>query len=187
MTEEAQMVIDEAKESMENTINYLNKELQKLRTGKANPRMLSGIKVEYYGSVTPLDQVANLSVPEPRQITIQPWDKNMIQPIMKEIQMANLGFNPQDDGDLIRIIVPDLTEERRRDLVKQSKNEGEDAKISIRGARKDANNEARDLQKEGVSEDEVKQLEDVIQKLTNEYVEKIDVIIKQKEEDIMTI
>ena len=186
MTEEAQFVIDSAKESMEGTLEYLNKELQKLRTGKANPRMLSGIKVDYYGAHTPLEQVANLSVPEPRQIVIQPWDKSMIQPIIKEIQQANLGFNPQDDGELIRIIVPELTEERRKDLVKRCKNEGEEARISIRSARKEANNEAKKLEKEGLSEDEEKQLEEEIQKLTDNYVKKVDEIIKQKEEDIMS-
>ena len=186
MTEEAQMVVDTANESMENAIKYLNKEPQKLRTGKANPRMISGITVDYYGASTPLEQVANISTPEPRQIVVQPWDKNMIQPIIKEIQQANLGFNPQDDGELIRIIVPELTEERRKDLVKKCKNEGEDARISIRGARKDAKNEAKELKNEGLSEDEEKQLEEEIQKLTDKYVKQVDDIIKQKEDDIMS-
>lgn len=186
MTEDAQMVLDMANENMENAIAHLNKELQKLRTGKANPRMLSGITVDYYGAQTPLEQVANLTVPEPRQIVIQPWDKNMMQPIIKEIQQANLGFNPQDDGELIRIIVPELTEERRRDLVKHCKNEGEEARISIRTARKDANNEAKQLKKDGLSEDEEKQLEDEIQKSTDKYIKEVDKIIKQKEEDIMS-
>lgn len=186
MTEEAQMVVDTTKESMEEAINYLNKELQKLRTGKANPRMIAGITVDYYSARTPLEQVANISTPEPRQIVVQPWDKNMIQPIIKEIQQANLGFNPQDDGELIRIIVPELTEERRRDLVKKCKSEGEEARISIRGARKDANNEAKQLKKDGLSEDEEKRLEEEIQKLTDKHVEQVDEIIKQKEEDIMS-
>ncbi|MDZ7775787.1 MAG: ribosome-recycling factor [Bacteroidales bacterium] len=117
---------------------------------------------------------------------VQPWDKNMIQPIIKEIQQANLGFNPQDDGELIRIIVPELTEERRKDLVKKCKNEGEDARISIRGARKDAKNEAKELKNEGLSEDEEKQLEEEIQKLTDKYVKQVDDIINQKEDDIMS-
>ncbi len=186
MTEDANMVLDMARENMENAIKHLNKELQKLRTGKANPRMLSGITVDYYGAQTPLEQVANLNVPEPRQIVIQPWDKNMIQPIIKEIQQANLGFNPQDDGELIRIIVPELTEERRRDLVKQCKNEGEEARISIRSARKEANNEAKQLKKDGMSEDDEKQLEEEIQKLTDKHVNEVDEIIKKKEEDIMS-
>lgn len=186
MTEDAKMVIDMAADNMKNAIKHLNKELQKLRTGKANPRMLSGLTVDYYGAQTPLDQVANISIPEPRQIVVQPWDKNMVQPIIKEIQQANLGFNPQDDGELIRIIVPELTEERRHDLVKRCKNEGEEARISIRNSRKEANNEAKQLKKDGMSEDEEKQMQDEVQKLTDKYVKEVDEIIQQKEEDIMS-
>lgn len=187
MTEEAQMCIDEAKENMEKTISHLKKELQKLRTGKANPKMLSGITVDYYGAQTPLEQMSNINTPDARQIVIQPWDKSTMQSIIKEIQAANLGFNPQDDGEVIRIIVPELTEERRKDLVKRCKQEGEDAKVSVRGARKEAKNTAKDLQKEGMSEDEEKMLEDEIQKATDKYVKKVDEIVEEKEKAIMEI
>ena len=159
--------------------------MKKLRTGKANPNMLSGITVDYYGAQTPIEQMANISTPDARQIVIQPWDKNVIGNIIKEIQAANLGFNPQDDGEVIRIIVPELTEERRKDLVKRCKQEGEDAKVGIRGARKEAKNTAKNLQKEGLSEDEEKELEDEIQKLTDKYVKKVDEIVDEKEKDIM--
>lgn len=185
MNEEAQMCLEEAKESMENSIKHLKKELQKLRTGKANPSMLSGITVDYYGAQTPIEQMANISTPDARQIVIQPWDKNVMGNIIKEIQAANLGFNPQDDGEVIRIIVPELTEERRKDLVKRCKQEGEDAKVSIRGARKEAKNTAKKMEKEGLSEDEEKELEEEIQKLTDKHVKNVDEIVDQKEKDIM--
>jgi ribosome recycling factor len=187
MTEEGKMVLDVAKEDMEKAITHLKKEVIKLRTGKASPSMLSGIMVDYYGSKTPLEQVGNISTPEPRQLLIQPWEKAMIQPIIKEIQAANLGFNPQDDGDVIRIIVPDLTEERRKSIVKQAKHEGEEAKISIRNARKDANNSARDLKKEGLSEDEEKRLQEEVQKLTDDFIKRVEEIVEQKEADILSI
>ncbi|MCF8231151.1 MAG: ribosome recycling factor [Bacteroidales bacterium] len=185
MTEEAQMCLDEAKESMKNAIDHLQQQLKVLRTGKANPNMLSGITVDYYGARTPLEQMANITTPDARQIVVQPFDKSVLKNVLKEIQAANLGFNPQDDGEIIRIIVPELTEERRKDLVKRAKQEGEDAKVSIRGSRKEAKNTAKQLKNEGLSEDEEKQLEDEIQKLTDKYTAKVDEIVEQKEKDIM--
>ncbi len=187
MIEESKLVIEEAKEGMESAISHLNRELLTYRTGKASPKMLAGITVDYYGAQTPLEQVANINAPEPRQIVVQPWEKAMVAPIMKEILAANLGFNPQDDGDLIRIIVPDLTEERRMELAKKSKHEGEEARISVRSARKSANDDIKKLVKEGLSEDEGKRLEEKIQKLTDEYIKKVDVIIDEKEKEIMSI
>jgi ribosome recycling factor len=143
--------------------------------------------VDYYGSETPLTQVANVSVPDARTIAIQPWEKSMIGPIEKAILAANLGFNPQNNGEIVRINVPPLTEERRRDLVKQVKHAGEEAKVGIRSARKDANNDLKKLQKEGMSEDLEKFGEDKVQKLTDEYTSKVDLLIEQKEKDILTV
>jgi len=187
MTEESKMCLDEAIEGMQNSLEHLKRELLKIRTGKASPRMLSGIYIDYYGSSTPLERVANISTPDARQLVVQPWDKNMLEPIVKGIQNANLGLNPQDDGELIRIIVPELTEERRLNLVKQARKEGENTKISIRNVRKDANSMAKELEEEGLSEDEVKRLEDEIQKNTKEFSKKVDVIVEEKEKEIMAI
>jgi ribosome recycling factor len=187
MNEEAQMYLDDAKEKMEAALDHLEKELVKIRAGKANPNMLNGVMVDYYGSMTPLAQVANLSVPDPRTIAIQPWERTMISPIEKAILNANLGFNPDNNGEIIRINIPVLTEERRADLVKQSKAECENAKISIRNARRDTNVELKKLVKEGLSEDLEKDAEAVVQKMTDDYGKKIDAMLAKKEKDIMTI
>jgi len=187
MTEESQFCLDEAKESMGLALNHLDKEFQKIRAGKANPQMLEGIKVDYYGNPTPLEQISNISTPDPRQIIIQPWEKNMIPVIEKTIMNANLGFNPQNNGEIIRIIVPPLTEERRKELVKKAKIEAENAKVSVRNIRRNAMDTAKTLEKEGTPEDEIKVLEKEIQDITNKYIEKIDNLLATKEKDIMTV
>ena len=187
MNEEVQMFLDDAKEKMENSISYLENELTKIRAGKASPHMLDGILVDYYGVKTPLFQVSNINTPDPRTIIIQPWEKNIIDPIEKAIMQANIGLNPHNNGEIIRINVPALTEERRMVLVKQVKSEGENAKISLRNARKYANDEFKNMQKEGLSEDAAKNAEGEVQKLTYSYSEKVDELIEIKEKDIMTI
>ncbi|NBL64630.1 ribosome recycling factor [Flavobacterium sp. NST-5] len=187
MTEEIDFILDSAKESMNNSIAHLEKEFLNIRAGKASPAMLGGIFVDYYGSQTPLSQVANINVPDARTITVQPWEKNMLQPIEKAIMIANIGFNPMNNGDNIIISVPPLTEERRRDLVKQAKSEAEDAKIGIRNVRKDANTDIKKLEKEGTSEDICKSAEEEVQNLTNSYVKKIDDLLAAKEAEIMKV
>ena len=187
MTEEINFIIDTAKESMEGSIAHLNKSFLNIRAGKANPQMLGSVFVDYYGSATALSQVANINVPDPRTLTVTPWEKNMLQPIEKAIMIANLGLNPMNNGDTIIINIPPLTEERRRDLAKQAKAESEDAKISIRNARKDANNDIKKQEKAGTSEDVCKDAEDQIQKLTDAYIKKVDDIFAQKEAEIMKV
>lgn len=187
MSEETVFLYDEAEEKMENAIKHLERELVKIRAGKANPQMLDSVRVDYYGTMTPLAQISNINTPDPRSIVIQPWEKNMLGPIEKAIMAANLGFNPQNDGTLIRVVVPPLTEERRRDLVKKSKAEAETCKVSIRNARREAIDSGKKLEKEGVPEDEVKRLESDIQELTNTYIQKVDKLLEAKEKDIMTI
>jgi ribosome recycling factor len=185
--EEIDFILDSTKESMEGSVAHLEKEFLNIRAGKASPAMLGGVKVDYYGAATPLSQVANINTPDARTITIQPWEKSMLQPIEKAIQIANLGFNPMNNGDNIIISVPPLTEERRRDLVKQAKSEAEDAKIGVRNARKEANNDIKKLEKEGVSEDVCKGAEDDVQELTNSYIKKIDELLAHKEAEIMKV
>ena len=187
MTEEVQFVIDESKERMDKAIAHLETELASLRAGKANPRMLETVMVDYYGSQTPINQVANIGTPDPKTIAIQPWEKPMIEPIERAIINSNLGFAPQNNGEIIRINIPALTEERRMTLVKQVSSEGENAKVSIRSARKDANDEIKGLEKDGLSEDDSKRAIEEIQKVTDQFGEKIDQIVKAKEEDIMKI
>lgn len=185
--EEIQFVLDEVKEQMEKAITRLNAEVLKIRAGKASPMMLEGVRVDYYGSSTPLSQISNVNTPDPRTISIQPWEKSMLEPIQKAITNANLGLNPQNNGELIIINVPPLTEERRKQLVKQAKNVGEDAKVSIRNARKEGNDEIKKLQKEGSPEDLCKAAETQIQKLTDGFIEKVDAIVALKEKDILTV
>lgn len=187
MTEEINFIIDTAKESMQGAITHLEKEFLNIRAGKATPQMLGGVFVDYYGSQTPLSQVANVNAPDARTITVTPWEKNMLQPIEKAIQIANLGFNPMNNGENIIISVPPLTEERRRDLVKQSKSEAEDAKISIRNVRKDANTDIKKEEKNGTSEDICKTAEENVQKLTDSYIKKIDELLAVKEAEIMKV
>jgi ribosome recycling factor len=187
MTDESEFLIQETEDQMNKSIQFLEKELHKLRTGKATPQMLEGIRINYYGVQTPIEQAANITTPDARQIIIQPWDKSIIQDIDKAIMAANLGLNPKNEGEVLRIIVPPLTEERRRDLVKKAKVEAENAKIAIRNIRRSSNDMAKDLEKEGVAEDEVKKLQEDIQKLTTKYIETVDKIVVQKEKDIMTV
>ena len=187
MNEELEFTLEEAAEGMQNALHHLEKEIQKLRAGKANPQMLDGVRIDYYGVMTPLDQTANVSSPDARQIIVQPWDKSVLGLIEKAIQAANLGFNPKNEGEILRIVVPPLTEERRRDLVKKAKAEAENAKISIRNIRRNANETAKKLKKDGVPEDEVEKLEVEIQKLTDDFITKVDKILEIKEKDIMTV
>ncbi|RMG79465.1 MAG: ribosome recycling factor [Bacteroidetes bacterium] len=187
MTEELDMVFDVASEAMEKAVNHLKNELTKIRTGKANPMMLDSVKVEYYGVLTPLNQVANINTPDPRTISVQPWEKKMLDEIEKAIINANLGLNPQNNGELIMINIPPLTEERRKSLVKQAKAEGEKAKVGIRNARKEANEEIKKLQKEGLPEDTAKDAEEKVQELTNKYTSLVDKLVEAKEKDIMTL
>ncbi|GAA4759419.1 MULTISPECIES: ribosome recycling factor [Flavobacterium] len=187
MTEEINFILDSTKESMEGSIAHLEKEFLNIRAGKASPQMLGGVFVDYYGSQTPLSQVANINVPDARTITVTPWEKNMLQPIEKAIMIANIGFNPMNNGDNIIISVPPLTEERRKDLVKQAKSEAEDAKIGIRNARKDANTDIKKLEKDGTSEDICKTAEENVQKLTDAYIKKIDDHLAIKEAEIMKV
>jgi len=187
MVEECQFVYDVAKEGMSRAITHLEKEFQQIRAGKANPSMLDGVSIDYYGVNTPINQTANITSPDPRQIIVQPWDKSVIGLIEKAIMAANLGFNPKNEGEVLRIIVPSVTEERRRDLVKQAKVEAENSKVGIRNIRRTANDEAKKLEKEGISEDDVKKLQEDIQKLTTDYIDKVDKVTEAKEKDIMTI
>ncbi len=183
--EDIQFILDSAKESMDAAIKHLEKQLVNIRAGKASPAMLGSVMVDYYGSQTPLSQVANVNTPDGRTITVQPWEKNMLQEIERGIMYANLGFNPMNNGDLIIINVPPLTEERRITLAKQAKVEAEDAKVGVRSARKDANTDIKKL--DDASEDLQKNAELDIQKMTDTYVSKIDSIFDAKEKEIMTV
>ena len=180
--------IDDAKDRMNKGIDSLYRELGKVRTGRASTGMLDGIVVDYFGSKTPVIQMATLSVPESRLIVIQPWDSSAIESIEKAILKSDLGLTPNNDGKVIRLAIPTLTEERRREMVKLARKMGEDSKISIRNARRDANDLLRDLEKEKeISEDELKRSQDEVQNITNEFIKKIDTIIKGKEVDVMEI
>ncbi|MGL2962379.1 ribosome recycling factor [Flavobacterium sp. RSB2_4_14] len=185
--EEIDFILDSTEESMIGSIAHLEKEFLNIRAGKASPQMLGSVFVDYYGSQTPLSQVSNVNVPDARTITIQPYEKSMLHTIEKAIMIANLGFNPMNNGENIIINVPALTEERRRDLVKQAKAEAEDAKIGIRNARKDANTEIKKLEKEGASEDICKSAEDDVQKLTDAFIKKVDEHLATKEAEIMKV
>ncbi len=187
MQEEVSFYVDEAREGMESAIDHLQKELAKIRAGKASPAMLAGLMVPYYGTPTPLNQVANVSTSDSRTIVIQPWEKSMLAPIEKAIFEANLGFTPQNNGEVVHINVPPLTEERRKEMVKRSKGLGEDAKVSIRNSRRDAMEQIKKAVKDGFPEDAGKRLEDEVQNLTNKYGEKVDQLIDLKEKEIMTI
>ncbi len=184
MNEELQFIIDTAEEHMQNAVAHLKKELANIRAGKASPAMLRSVMVDYYGSQTPLSQVANVNTPDARTITIQPWEKSMLQEIERGIMIANIGFNPMNNGESVIINVPALTEERRRDLAKQAKSEAEDDKVSIRNARKDANHEIKNLD---ISDDLKSNSEGTIQELTDKFVKIIDELYNVKEKEIMTV
>jgi len=187
MEEEARFCIDVAREKMEKALKHLEDELAHLRAGKATPNILDGINVDYYGAVTPITQVANIGTPDAKTIVIQPWDKSMIDTIEKAILYANIGLTPMNNGELIRLNIPPLTEERRRNLVKQVKVLGENTKISVRNARRDANEELKKLQKNGLPEDIEKESVEEVQNMTDEFISKTDVVIALKEKDIMTV
>jgi ribosome recycling factor len=187
MTEEINLVKSEFKSANDKSLEHLDSELMKIRAGKANPSMLGSVMVDYYGSPTPLTQVANVASLDARTLTVQPWEKAMLQECMKGIVNANLGLAPQDNGEMLIINIPTLTEERRKDLVKQAKAEGENAKVAIRNNRKEAMDMVKALKNDGLSEDMTKMAEDDIQNITNEYSSKVDQMIEVKEKDIMTV
>lgn len=187
MNEEVELVLEDAEEKMQRSVKHLDSDLTKIRAGRANVNMLDGVVVDYYGSQTPLNQVANINTPDARTIAIQPWEKTMIDPIEKAIMATNLGLNPMNNGEIIRINIPALTEQRRQELVKQVKTEGENGKVSVRNARRDANDYLKKLLKEGLSEDEEKDAEKEVQDVTDKYIKLIEEKIEEKEKDIMTI
>ncbi|WP_234734576.1 ribosome recycling factor [Tellurirhabdus bombi] len=185
--EEIELYLEDARDTMDRAIKHLVIELGKIRAGKASPNMLDGIQVEYYGVLSPLNNVASVTTPDARTIAIKPFEKKIIGEIEKAIRNSNLGLSPTNDGDIIRLNIPPLTEERRRDLVKKAKQEIEVAKVNVRNIRKDTNEGIRKLTKEGVSEDDVKKGEERVQKLTDSFVAKIDEILASKEQDIMVV
>ena len=185
--EEINFYLEEAKESMVKAIDHFETEIAKVRAGKASPSMFNGVNVDYYGSATPINQVASVTNQDARTLVISPWEKPMLQEIERAIMGANLGVTPMNDGDFIRIVMPPLTEERRRDLVKQVKEYSENAKISLRNVRRDANDCLKQLQKDGTSEDLIKDAESNVQNITNDYAAKIDTILVAKEKEIMTV
>ncbi|RLD87940.1 MAG: ribosome recycling factor [Bacteroidetes bacterium] len=187
MTDDAILVLEEAEESMQKSIGHLEHEFSKIRAGKANPAMLRGILVDFYGAPTPIEQTASINTPDARQIIVQPFDKSTIREIEKAILNANLGFNPSNEGEILRINVPPLTEERRLSLVKQAKSVAEDTKVGVRNDRRKANDELKKLEKDGMAEDEAKRAMDEVQKLTDKYSGKIDKLFELKEKDILTV
>jgi ribosome recycling factor len=187
MNEEIELIIEEVRDRMEKALDHLDHELARLRAGRATPALLDGITVDYYGVNSPLSQVSNINTPDPKSILIQPWEKNMLGTIEKAILAANIGLVPVNNGDVIRINVPPLTEERRLQLVKQVRNEGETAKISVRNSRKWANDELKMLLKEGLPEDVEKNAADKVQEMTHDYSGRIDKVMTIKEKDIMTV
>lgn len=187
MSEELLLITEDAEDSMKKGIAHLETELTKIRAGKANPSMLDGISVEYYGSPTPIAQVANISVLDVRTISIQPWEKNMLSPIERAIMQANIGITPQSDGNQIRLFLPPLTEERRKELFKKASGEGEHSKVAIRNIRRDAIEQVKKLQKDGLSEDAAKDAEKEIQELTDRYIVLVDKHLAAKEKEMMAV
>lgn len=187
MNELISIELDDCKEKMTKAVHHTESELTKIRAGKATPSMLDGINVDYYGSATALSQVSNINTTDARTIVIQPWEKNLLSTIEKAIMDSNIGLNPQNDGIVIRLVVPPLTEERRRDLVKKAKEEAEKGRIGIRNIRKDINESIKKLKNDGASEDEIKIGEAEVQKITDSYIAKVDQLAELKEKDIMTI
>ena len=179
--------IEKYENKMKKTLSGFEKELTTIRAGRANPHILDKLSVEYYGTPTPIQQVANVTVPEARMIQIQPWESSLIKQIEKAILVSDLGLNPSNDGKVIRLVFPELTEERRKDLVKDVKKKGEAAKVAVRNIRRDANDAYKKLSKQYVSEDEIKELGEKIQKLTDKYVKDIDAAVDQKSKEILTV
>ena len=187
MIEKANEVLEFAEMKMEDAVTHLHDELKTYRAGKANPEVFASVIVNYYGAATPLPQMSNITSPDAKTMLIQPWDKSMIHAIEKAIMDANLGFTPQNNGEVIRINVPALTEERRRELVKKAKGEGETAKVAIRNARREAMDSLKKLQKDGLPEDVEKDNEDKVQKFTDKFVKRVDEVLDAKEKEIMTV
>lgn len=187
MSEETTKIIRDTEDSMVKALNHLEAELVKIRAGKANPTMLDGIMADYYGTPTAINQIANISVLDARTISVQPWEKNMLQAIERAITMANIGINPQNDGNIIRLFLPPLTEERRKELVKKCNTEGEHAKVSIRNIRRDGIEGIKKLQKEGLSEDISKDAEKEAQDLTDKYISLVEKHLEAKEKEIMVV
>lgn len=185
--EDIDFYLEEAEEMMDKAVSHANAELNKIRAGKAMPNMLDGISLEYYGAMTPLNQVASVSTPDARTLSIKPWEKKMIPEIERAIVNSNLGFNPQNDGELIRINIPPLTEERRTTLVKQSKAETENGKVSVRNIRKEVMDSLKKLLKDGAPEDSIKGAEEEVQQITDRHTKRLDELLEAKEKDIMTI
>jgi len=187
MSESLEKIIDEVSHNMTKAIAHLETEISKIRAGKATPQIVEGIYVDYYGNATPINQVANVAIPDPRTITLQPWEKNMLGPIEKAIIAANIGLNPQNDGIYIRLFLPPLTEERRKELAKRVFNEGEQAKVAVRSIRRESMEHVKKLQKEGLSEDIAKNSEGRIQGITDKFIALVDQHCKEKEKEIMTV
>jgi len=187
MTDDLSIIIDDGKDSMTKAINHLETELVKIRAGKASPAMLNGIVVDYYGNPTPIDQVGNISAMDARTISIQPWEKNMLQPIERAIISANIGINPQNDGNIIRLFLPPLTEERRKEMVKRCNGEGEQAKVAVRSVRRDGIEHIKKLQKDGLSEDQAKDAETEIQEMTDKFISLVEKHLEAKEKEIMSV
>ena len=179
--------IQEYNDKMQKTIDHLESEYQTIRAGRANPHVLDRIKIDYYGTPTPIQQVGNISVPEPRMIQIAPWEKSLIKEIEKAILSSDIGITPSNDGSVIRLIFPELTEERRKELSKDVKKKGEDAKVAVRNVRRDGNDALKKMSKDEISEDEIKDLEDQLQKMTDKFVKDIDEAIEAKSKEIMTV
>ena len=187
MTDELNLILEDTSETMTKALTHLETELVKIRAGKANPNMLDGIFAEYYGNPTPINQVANITTLDARTISVQPWEKNMLQPIERAIIAANIGINPQNDGNIIRLFLPPLTEERRKELVKRCNGEGEQAKVTIRNIRRDAIEAIKKLQKDGLSEDAAKDGEAEVQVVTDKFIAGIEKHLAAKEKEIMAI
>ncbi len=187
MSDDLEFVLEEARDSMQKALNHLESELVKIRAGKASPQMLEGLTVDYYGSPTILNQVANISVMDARTLTIQPWEKNMLQPIERAIINANLGVTPQNDGNIIRLFMPPLTEERRKEFVKRAGGEGEQSRVAIRSIRREAIEQIKKLQKDGLSEDEAKDAEKEIQDITDKNITLVEKHLQAKEKEIMSV
>ena len=187
MSDDLELILEETRDSMKKALNHLESELVKIRAGKASPQMLEGLMVDYYGSPTVLNQVGNVSVMDARTLTIQPWEKNMLQPIERAIINANLGVTPQNDGNIIRLFMPPLTEERRREFVKRAGGEGEQSRVAIRSIRREAIEQIKKLQKDGLSEDEAKDAEKEIQDITDKNISLVDKHLASKEKEIMSV
>lgn len=174
-------------EKMQKAYDFLETDLGAIRAGRANPHVLDKIRVDYYGTPTPIQQVGNITVPEPRVIQIAPWEKTLIKDIEKAIMKSDVGITPSNDGSLIRLVFPELTEERRKDLVKDVKKRGEESKVAIRNARRDGNDALKKLAKTEISEDEIKELEDALQKLTDKFIKELDKLVEEKSKEILTV